>query len=61
MRARLEENGWLPDAISAFGQPATWDLSAVAAWGKARKEQIEAAAARAAETTDETIIADDMP
>jgi hypothetical protein len=61
MRARLEDYGWLPDAIAAFGPPATWDLPAVIAWGKARKEQIESAAARAAETTDETIIADDMP
>ena len=48
MRARLEANGWLPDAVAKFGEPATWDLANVAAWGKARKAEIEAAAAKVA-------------
>jgi hypothetical protein len=48
MRARLEANGWLPDAIAKFGEPATWDLADVIAWGKARKAEIEAAAAKVA-------------
>jgi hypothetical protein len=48
MRARLESNGWLPDAIAHFGEPAGWNLADVAAWGKARKAEIEAAAAKVA-------------
>lgn len=48
MRARLESNGWLPDAIEAFGDPSTWSLGEVVEWGKARKAEIEAAAAKAA-------------
>jgi hypothetical protein len=48
MRARLEANGWLPDAIAHLGEPAGWNLADVAAWGKARREEIEAAAAKVA-------------
>jgi len=48
MRARLEANGWLPDAVAKFGEPAAWDLADVIAWGKARKAEIEAAAAKVA-------------
>lgn len=48
MRARLEANGWLADAVAKFGEPAAWDLADVAAWGKARREEIEAAAAKVA-------------
>jgi hypothetical protein len=48
MRARLESNGWLPDAIAHLGEPAAWNLADVAAWGKARKAEIEAAAAKVA-------------
>ena len=48
MRARLESNGWLPDAVAKFGEPAAWDLADVIAWGKARKAEIDAAAAAVA-------------
>jgi len=48
MRARLEANGWLPDAVAKFGEPAAWDLADVIAWGKARKAEIEEAAAKVA-------------
>jgi hypothetical protein len=48
MRVRLDENGWLPDAVAKFGEPATWDLADVIAWGKARKAEIDAAAAKVA-------------
>ena len=48
MRARLEANGWLPDAVASFGEPAAWDLADVIAWGRARKAEIEAAAAKVA-------------
>lgn len=49
MRRRLEANGWLADAIERFGPPASWSLGEVAAWGSARKAEIEAAAAKIAE------------
>lgn len=48
MRARLESNGWLPDAVAKFGEPAAWDLADVIAWGKARKAEIDEAAAKVA-------------
>jgi recombination protein RecT len=48
MRARLEANGWLHAAIAHLGEPAGWNLADVAAWGKARREEIEAAAAKVA-------------
>lgn len=48
MRARLEANGWLVDAVAKFGDPAAWDLADVVAWGKARKAEIDEAAAKVA-------------
>ena len=48
MRARLEANGWLVDAVAKFGESAAWSLADVAAWGKARREEIDAAAAKVA-------------
>ena len=48
MRARLETNGWLPDAVAKFGGPQVWDLADVIAWGKGRKAEIDAAAAKVA-------------
>jgi len=48
MRARLESNGWLADAVAKFGEPQVWDLADVIAWGKARKAEIEEAAAKVA-------------
>ena len=48
LRARLEANGWLVDAVAKFGEPAAWDLADVIAWGKGRKAEIDAAAAKVA-------------